>query len=78
MLGPVFWRTSDPPQLTAYPTGWPERLEADHRRTRVWSLGVILHDASREHRIRAKQDWRTLLSPTLARYPMPLNGERHG
>lgn len=70
-VGPRFWRAEEPETLTAYPDGWAERVQADVRGRDQWLLGGILFDRFRERRIRANQDWRTLMSPTLARYPMP-------
>lgn len=73
-LGPRFWyRHHDRPPVKLAQAD-PERLariSADWRQMGVWAVGQLLHDASRVERIAAAQDWATLMSPTLCRYPMP-------
>ena len=71
MLGPVFWRTTDPPTMTAYPHGWPQRIAADVQREDRFRLGGILHNPYRVRWIANGQDWQRLMDRTLCRYPMP-------
>ncbi len=47
------------------------RKDADARWNRIWTLGGIALDRQRVARIAAWQDWMTVLSPRLCRYPMP-------
>jgi len=52
-LGLDFWRVSDPPTAVYIGVPW-DRLDADRHQALIWSLGSVLHDASRDLRIAYK------------------------